>query len=183
MLELPQWKRELSENLRALRRETIEQAIKPLLKQLEHDYSGELGVLRYLREMKPALVKAMLELLPEEAESDKLEELDIRSLFVGDFVPNVLMHHELMSGAPIVFEPNPSYGNLFGRVEYSSEQGALYTNYRMIRAGALHKANGGYLILDADRLLSQPAVWDALKLALKSGDINIDTLSDHAVTN
>jgi predicted ATP-dependent protease len=183
LLELPQWKRELSENLRALRRETIEQAIKPLLKQLEHDYSGELGVLRYLREMKPALVKAMLELLPEEAESDKLEELDIRSIFVGDFVPNVLMHHELMDGAPIIFEPNPSYGNLFGRVEYSSMQGSLYTNYRMIRPGALHKANGGYLVLDADRLLSQPSLWDALKLALKTGEILIDTLSDHAVTN
>lgn len=183
LLELPQWKRELSENLRALRRETIEQAIKPLLKQLEHDYAGELGVLRYLRDMKPALVKAMLELLPEEAESDKLEELDIRSIFVGDFVPNVLMHHELMDGAPIIFEPNPSYGNLFGRVEYSSMQGSLYTNYRMIRPGALHKANGGYLVLDADRLLSQPSLWDALKLALKTGEILIDTLSDHAVTN
>ncbi len=82
-----------------------------------------LGVLRYLREMKPQLVKAVLELLPEELESDKLEEMDLRSLFIGDFVPNVLMHHELMSGAPIVFEANPSYGNLFGRVEYSSEQG------------------------------------------------------------
>lgn len=183
LLELPQWKRELSENLRTLRRETIELALKPLHKALEHDYSNELGVLRYLREMRPELVKAVLELLPEELETDKLEELDIRSLFVADFVPNVLMHHELMSGAPIVFEANPSYGNLFGRVEYSSDQGALYTNYRMIRAGALHKANGGYLILDADRLLSQPAVWDALKLALKSGEINIDTLSDHAVTN
>lgn len=183
LLELPQWKRELSENLRALRRETIEQAIKPLLKQLEHDYAGELGVLRYLRDMRPALVKAMLELLPEEAESDKLEELDIRSIFVGDFVPNVLMHHELMDGAPIIFEPNPSYGNLFGRVEYSSMQGSLYTNYRMIRPGALHKANGGYLVLDADRLLSQPSLWDALKLALKTGEILIDTLSEHSVTN
>lgn len=183
LLELPQWKRELSENLRTLRRETIEQAIKPLLKQLEHDYATELGVLRYLREMKPELVKAVLELLPEELESDKAEELDFRSLFISDFVPNVLVHHELMSGAPIVFEPNPSYGNIFGRVEYSSAQGSLYTNYRMIRAGSLHKANGGYLILDADRLLMQPQLWDALKLALKTGEIVIDTLSDHAVTN
>ncbi|WP_337840846.1 ATP-binding protein [Rheinheimera sp.] len=183
LLELPQWKRELSENLRALRRETIETAIKPLLKQLEHDYAKEIGVLRFLKEMKPALIKAVLELLPEEAETDKLEEMDTRSLFVEDFVPNVLMHHELMDGAPIIFEPNPSYGNLFGRVEYSSMQGSLYTNYGMIRPGALHKANGGYLVLDADRLLTQPGVWDALKLALKSGEIVIDTLSDHAVTN
>ncbi|MBV2129572.1 Lon protease family protein [Arsukibacterium indicum] len=183
LLELPRWKRELSENLRTLRKETIEQAIKPMLKEMEHDYSTELGVLKYLKEMRPHLVKAVLELLPDESDSEKQEEIDSREIFVEEFVPNVLVHHETMSGAPIIFEPNPSYGNLFGRVEYNSSSGALYTNYRMIRPGALHKANGGYLILDADRLLSQASVWDALKLALKSGEVVIDTLSEHAVTN
>lgn len=183
LLELPRWKRELSENLRCLRKETIEQAIKPMLKQMEHDYSTELGVLKYLKEMRPHLVKAVLELLPDESDGEKQEEIDSREIFVEEFVPNVLVHHETMSGAPIIFEPNPSYGNLFGRVEYNSSSGALYTNYRMIRPGALHKANGGYLILDADRLLSQAPVWDALKLALKSGEVVIDTLSEHAVTN
>ncbi|MAD75360.1 MAG: ATP-dependent protease [Rheinheimera sp.] len=183
LLELPRWKRELSENLRTLRKDTIEQAIKPMLKHLEHDYSTELGVLKYLKEMRPHLVKAVLELLPDESDAEKQEEIDSREIFVEEFVPNVLVHHEAMSGAPIIFEPNPSYGNLFGRVEYNSSSGALYTNYRMIRPGALHKANGGYLILDADRLLSQASVWDALKLALKSGEVVIDTLSEHAVTN
>ncbi|MDX3773657.1 ATP-binding protein [Chromatiaceae bacterium AAb-1] len=183
LLELPKWKRELSESLRTLRKDTIEQTIKPMLKQLEHDYATELGVQRYLREMRTHLVKAVLELLPETADPEKPEEADNRSMFIEEFVPNVLVHYETMSGAPIIFEPNPSYGNLFGRVEYNSLSGSLYTNYRMIRPGALHKANGGYLILDADRLLSQPAVWDALKLALKSGEVVIDTLSDHAVTN
>ncbi|HEX5793075.1 MAG TPA: ATP-binding protein [Rheinheimera sp.] len=183
LLELPQWKRELSESLRALRKDTIEQAIKPLLKQLEHDYAAELGVLRYIREMRSHLVKAVLELMPDESENEKQEENDNREIFIEEFVPNVLVHFESMSGAPIIFEPNPSYGNLFGRVEYNSSSGNLYTNYRMIRPGALHRANGGYLILDADRLLTQPALWDALKLALKSGELLIDTLSDHAVTN
>ncbi|WP_372625273.1 Lon protease family protein [Arsukibacterium sp.] len=183
LLELPRWKRELSENLRTLRKDTIEQAIKPMLKHLEHDYSTELGVLKYLKEMRPHLVKAVLELLPDESDTEKQEEIDSREIFVEEFVPNVLVHHEAMSGAPIIFEPNPSYGNLFGRVEYNSSSGALYTNYRMIRPGALHRANGGYLILDADRLLSQASVWDALKLALKSGEVVIDTLSEHAVTN
>jgi lon-related putative ATP-dependent protease len=183
LLELPQWKRELSESLRTLRKDTIEQAIKPLLKQLEHDYDSELGVLRYVREMRSHLVKAVLELMPDESETEKQEEADNREIFVEEFVPNVLVHYENMSGAPIIFEPNPSYGNLFGRVEYNSNSGALYTNYRMIRPGALHRANGGYLILDADRLLTQPALWDALKLALKSGELLIDTLSEHAVTN
>ena len=183
LLELPQWKRELSESLRTLRKETIEQAIKPLLKQLEHDYAAELGVQRYIREMRSHLVKAVLELMPDESDNEKQEENDNREIFIEEFVPNVLVHYESMSGAPIIFEPNPSYGNLFGRVEYNSAGGSLYTNYRMIRPGALHRANGGYLILDADRLLTHPALWDALKLALKSGELLIDTLSEHAVTN
>ena len=183
LLELPQWKRELSESLRALRKDTIEQAIKPLLKQLEHDYAAELGVLRYIREMRSHLVKAVLELMPDESDAEKQEESDNREIFIEEFVPNVLVHYESMSGAPIIFEPSPSYGNLFGRVEYNSNSGSLYTNYRMIRPGALHRANGGYLILDADRLLTQPQLWDALKLALKSGELLIDTLSEHAVTN
>ena len=183
LLELPQWKRELSESLRALRKDTIEQAIKPLLKQLEHDYAAELGVQRYIREMRSHLVKAVLELMPDESDAEKQEESDNREIFIEEFVPNVLVHYESMSGAPIIFEPNPSYGNLFGRVEYNSNGGSLYTNYRMIRPGALHRANGGYLILDADRLLTQPQLWDALKLALKSGELLIDTLSEHAVTN
>ncbi|WP_423187240.1 Lon protease family protein [Alishewanella sp. d11] len=183
LLELPQWKRELSESLRSLRKDTIEQAIKPMLKQLEHHYSAELGVLKYLKEMRSHLVKAVLELLPDESDGEKAEDPPSREFFIEEFVPNVLVHYETMSGAPIIFEPNPSYGNLFGRVEYNSASGSLFTNYRMVRPGALHKANGGYLILDADRLLSQPAVWDALKLALKAGEVVIDTLSEHAVTN
>src|SRR5690606_30668828 len=149
----------------------------------EYDYAAELGVLRYIREMRSHLIKAVLELMPDESEAEKQEEADNREIFIEEFVPNVLVHYESMSGAPIIFEPNPSYGNLFGRVEYNSNGGSLYTNYRMIRPGALHRANGGYLILDADRLLTQPALWDALKLALKSGELLIDTLSDHAVTN
>ena len=183
LLELPKWKRELSESLRSLRKDTIEQTIKPMLKQLEHDYSAQLGVQRYIREMRTQLIKSVLEFLPDESDAEKQEESDNREFFIEEFVPNVLVHYENMAGAPIIFEPNPSYGNLFGRVEYNSAGGSLYTNSRMIRPGALHRANGGYLILDADRLLTQPSVWDALKQALKSGELLIDTLSEHAVTN
>ncbi|MDP4529846.1 ATP-binding protein [Alkalimonas delamerensis] len=183
LIELPQWKRDVSEQLRELRKATIEQVLKPLFKALEHHYVAELGVLRYLRDMRPHLTKLVLEVLPEETEPEKNEELDIRTLFIEEFVPNVLVHHAAMDGAPVVFEPMPTYGNLFGRVEYATSGGSLYTNHRMIRPGALHRANGGYLILDADKLLPQPQVWEALKQALKSGELLIDTLSEHAVTN
>ena len=68
-----------------------------------------------------------------------------------------------------------SYDNVFGRIEYSSDQGALYTSYRQLRSGALHHANGGYLILEADKLLSEPFVWEALKRALHSRQLKMES--------
>jgi predicted ATP-dependent protease len=59
--------------------------------------------------------------------------------------------HPHSGGAPVVFEPHPTYENLFGRIEYSTDQGALYTTYRQLRPGALHRANGGFLILEAEK--------------------------------
>jgi predicted ATP-dependent protease len=78
-------------------------------------------------------------------------------------------------GAPVVYEPHPIYQNLFGRIEYSSDQGTLVTNYRRICPGALHRANGGYLIIDADKLITYPFVWEGLKRALKAGRIEIES--------
>ncbi|MDO6749745.1 AAA family ATPase, partial [Gilvimarinus sp. 1_MG-2023] len=82
-----------------------------------------------------------------------------RNRLEESLLPNVVTHHSADSGAPVVYEPHPSYGNLFGRIEYTSDQGALVTNYQRICQGALHKANGGYLILDADKVLTEPLVW------------------------
>jgi predicted ATP-dependent protease len=74
----------------------------------------------------------------------------------------------------VVFEAHPSYDNLFGRVEYNSDMGAMVTNYQMIRPGALHNANGGYLLIEAEKLLEQPFVYGALKRALKAHEIRIE---------
>ena len=79
------------------------------------------------------------------------------------------------SGAPVVFESHPTYDNLFGRIEYSSDQGALYTSYRQLRPGALHRANGGFLILEAEKMLGEPFVWDALKRALQSRQLKMES--------
>ncbi len=75
--------------------------------------------------------------------------------------------------APIVHEKNPTLGNLIGRVEHLAQMGALVTNFLLIKPGALHRANGGYLVLDARRVLTEPFAWDALKRTLKSGSITI----------
>jgi predicted ATP-dependent protease len=174
LLELPQWKRESSEMQRKLKKETAELGIKPILKELEHKYAGDLGILKFLRQLKPHLVETVVEILAEENKEEKQDEYDKRSVLEEQYLPNILVSHDINDGAPVVYEPNPTYQNLFGRVEYTNVQGSVFTNYRMIRPGALHKANGGYLLLDADKMIQQPYVWEALKLALMHGELKMD---------
>jgi len=72
---------------------------------------------------------------------------------------NVLIEHAEGSGAPIVYEDNPTHDNLVGRVEHQAQMGTLVTNFMLIKAGAFHRANGGYLVLDALKILTQPFAW------------------------
>lgn len=89
---------------------------------------------------------------------------------------NVLVDNTSTEGAPVVHESHPTYQNLVGRVEHASQFGALVTNFTMIRPGALHGANGGYLILDVEKVLLQPYAWDGLKRAIQDREIRIESL-------
>ncbi|WP_416305022.1 Lon protease family protein [Neptunicella sp. SCSIO 80796] len=174
LIELPQWKREASEQIRKLKRETAELGIKPLLKQLEHKYTADLGILKFLHQLKPHLIDTVMEILTEDSKEDKQDEYDRRAILEEQYSPNILISHEMDSGAPVIYEANPTYQNLFGRIEYTSMQGSVFTNYRMIRPGALHRANGGYLLLDMDKMIQQPYVWETLKLALKRDEMKME---------
>jgi lon-related putative ATP-dependent protease len=173
LIELPLWKRESSDLLRKLKTETAEQAIKPYLQELEQEFSENAGILKYLSKVNNHVVDASLEILVND-DDDAPNEKELRKLMVERFLPNLLVPRSENDGAPVVYEQNPTYQNLFGHVDYSSFQGSNYTSYRLIRPGALHKANGGYLLLDADKLLTQPLVWSRLKLALKTGQVTIE---------
>jgi len=176
LLELPQWKRETSEKKRALLKETIETALRPLFKDLEHQYAAEISVVRFFKDMRETVIELVGELLADEADEEKSgDEIDVKKVFEDQLIPNTLISLSSHEGAPIVYEPNPTFQNVFGRIEYSSVQGSVYTSYRMIRSGALHKANGGYLLIEADKLIQQPAVWESLKLALKSQQIKMES--------
>lgn len=174
LIELPQWKRSSSEQSRKLKRSTAEQGIKPLLKDLEHKYASDLGILKFLRQLKPHLIDTVVEVLAGDSKDDKHDEYDKRAILEEQYLPNNIVSHAVNSGVPVVYEPNPTHQNLFGRIEYTNMQGSVYTNYRMIRPGALHRANGGYLLLDADKMVDQPYVWESLKLALKFGELKLD---------
>ncbi len=173
LLELPLWKRLSFDQLRQLKNDTAEQGIKPYLTELEKEFSKNEGVLNYLSKVKSHVVDAVLEILVTESD-DAPTDKELRKLLVERFLPNLLVPRDDSQGAPVVYEQNPTYQNLFGHVDFASFQGSSYTSYRLIRPGALHKANGGYLLLDADKVLSQPMVWSRLKLALKTQQITIE---------
>jgi len=173
LIELPQWKRISSDKLRKLKNETAEQSIRPLIKELEHDFADNIGVLKYLSKVKAHVVEAVLEILVDES-NESQNDKDARKLMVERFLPNLLVAREHDEGAPVIYEQNPTFQNLFGHVDFSSFQGSSYTSYRLIRPGALHKANGGYLLLEAEKVLQQPLVWARLKLALKTQEITIE---------
>ncbi|MCK9535478.1 MAG: AAA family ATPase [Pseudomonas sp.] len=168
---LPLWKRESSNQLRQLNEETIALALQPLLAPLAQKYAEHPCVVNYLQAMQANLLKTVVEQLVDEERSDALA----RKLLEEQYSPNLVVGHAPDEGAPVVFESHPTYDNLFGRIEYSTDQGVLYTSYRQLRSGALHQANGGYLILEAEKLLSEPFVWEALKRALHSRQLKMES--------
>ncbi|NMY53123.1 AAA family ATPase [Pseudomonas sp. WS 5011] len=168
---LPQWKRESSNLLRQLNEETITIALQPLLAPLSQKYAENAGVCAYLQAVQVNLLKTVVDQLVEVEKADA----QTRKLLEEQYCPSLVVGHHAQGGAPVVFEPHPTYDNLFGRIEYNTDQGALYTSYRQLRPGALHRANGGFLILEAEKMLGEPFVWDALKRALQSRQLKMES--------
>ena len=90
------------------------------------------------------------------------------------YMVNIMTANGTSGGAPLIEEDNPTYGNLVGRIEHIAQMGTLVTDFLLIKPGALHKANGGYLLLDARRLLLSPFSWEALKRAIKAREVRIE---------
>jgi lon-related putative ATP-dependent protease len=89
---------------------------------------------------------------------------------------NVLVDNGGKRGAPVVYEDNPTYANLMGRIDHVAEFGALITNFTLIKPGALHRSSGGYLLLDALEVLRQPFAWDALKRAIRNREVRLESI-------
>jgi len=171
LASLPQWKRESNNQLRQLNEETITLALQPLLAPLSEKYAENAAVCAYLQSVQLNLLRTVVEQLVDDSKTDAVA----RKLLEEQYAPSLVVGHYADGGAPVVFEPHPTYDNLFGRIEYSTDQGALYTSYRQLRPGALHRANGGFLILEAEKMLGEPFVWDALKRALQSRKLKMES--------
>lgn len=170
------------EKVQEIDRKFVGLSIDTLLDELKEKYGEFENVLSYLNEARANLLKnanafkqlkKMEEATPEQRQvmSMMQEKVDFE-----EYRANLIVDNSTAKGAPVVFEKNPTAANLLGRVEYEGKFGALITNFRMIKNGALHKANGGYLMLDAFELLTKPLAWETLKRALKNKEVVIESL-------
>jgi predicted ATP-dependent protease len=170
---------EVQQQLTQLERQVASYAIEPRFARLRDKYRECAGVLDYLRAVQEDVLDNLADFLATPPADDAPEaEWEAWQRTAWRYAVNVLVDHGQTRGAPLVEEPNPTYGNLVGRIGRESYWGAVYTDFTLIRAGALLRANGGYLLLDADDILREPLAWEALKRTLKRQELKIEEVGD-----
>jgi lon-related putative ATP-dependent protease len=184
--QLPRWQREIQDRLDELDREMADFAVGGLIDELRTKYADFPEILDHLVAIQKDVVGNAKDLLSsrEDASSKMLRALTGGSTqrsskehpLLRRYQVNVLVDHGESEGAPVIYEDSPTHQNLIGRVEHIARMGALLTDFNLIKAGTLHKANGGYLILDARKVLTQPYAWEGLKRALQSRQVRIELL-------
>jgi lon-related putative ATP-dependent protease len=174
--QVHQWRRERIERVRKLNEEVVLFAVGHLIDDLRSDYAAFPAVCSYLNEVQQNVIESMDEFRKPREVPAGLAALAGELPSLNRFRVNLLVAREADEGAPVVYEDHPTYQNLIGRVEHAAQLGALVTNFELIKPGALHQANGGYLLLDALKLLTQPFSWEGLKRALSTHEIRIESL-------
>ncbi|CAB4242614.1 Endopeptidase La [Methylacidimicrobium sp. AP8] len=183
--EIPKWRREAQAELRELNRSVVHSTVSNLLEELKTKYSDMPAVHAHLESVERDALKNAESFRPPK-EGDALPPgmnppgigPDPVEAFLRRYRVNVVVDQRGAKGCPVVLEENPTFSNLFGTVEHVAQMGALVTDFSLIRPGSLHKANGGYLAIDALRLLSHPFSWEGLKRALRSRQIRIEPLGE-----
>lgn len=184
--ELPSKQRDMRQRVDALNREMAALAVGGLIEEIRQKYEEIAEIGDYLGAVEEDIVNNVRMIIAEEDGDDQSPQRAAIMAALGQdaagdspylrrYQVNLLVDNSTSSGAPVVFEDNPTYQNLVGRVEHTARMGALVTDFNLIKPGALHRANGGYLILEARKLLTQPFAWDGLKRALLSNKIRIES--------
>lgn len=174
--QVPQWRNESKERIVRLNRDTATLAVSFLIDEIKAHYSHLPQVLNYFDEIKHEVIDNIDDFRHLETDGDLPDQDETHSPSFRRYEINVLVDHSDSKHAPVIYEDNPMHDNLVGRVEHVTHMGTLITDFMLIKAGALHRANGGYLILDARKVLLQPYAWEALKRTLYSHEIRIESL-------
>ncbi|MGF1640910.1 MAG: Lon protease family protein [Rhodospirillales bacterium] len=190
--ELPKWEREQREQIRELNRDVTLFAVGHLIEELKKHWQDQPSVLQHLEAVRSDVIENADDFLPQTQHGPQLVIGAGGAVQTGSaasfrrYEVNVLVDqtrnvpspgHDGAAdrGAPLVYEDHPTQPNLVGRIEHLAQLGTLVTDFTLIKAGALHRANGGCLILDARKVLAQPFAWETLKRALRSGCVRIES--------
>lgn len=196
--DIPKWEKDQREQIKKLNQDFAGMAVKQLIGDVKKKYRKTKGVAAFLNAVyddiienvalfvspadeeeneAPARAGAEEEGMPpsdEEQLAALISKQKADGLPLNRYKVNVLVDHSEQKGAPLVFLDHPILTNLIGRVDRQQQFGALVTDFNMIKAGALHEANGGFLVIEAKYLMNQPSSWECLKRALRSKKITMD---------
>jgi lon-related putative ATP-dependent protease len=186
--QLPEWDKERREKIRDLNREVSTFAVGHIIDALRERYKDHPAIVSYLQQVSTDITDHVDVFLADhqaqaQGGAPAMQGMGPASAMMSNvsatfrrYEVNLLVDNSEVGGAPVIYEDNPTFGNLIGRIEHIAEMGALVTDFALIRAGALHRANGGYLIVDAVKLLTQPYAYEGLKRALAARQVRIESL-------
>ena len=177
MESMPRQMREARARVAELDNEVTRFAVGSLVEELRQRYAAHPRLIEFLDAVERDVIanSRMLRMSPDNQHPVAPAPDDFAQ---RRYAVNVVISREPGSAPPIVREEHPAYAHLVGRVEHRAHMGTLSTDFTLIRAGALHRANGGYLVLDAARVLTEPFAWQGLKQALESGVVKIESIAE-----
>ncbi len=166
----------VKERLARLEKEAALSAVGHLIDELKNKYRDHEKISVYLEDVKEDILNHLEDFKTQEEQAPAIPLMKIPKMepTFTRYSVNVLVNNKDCKGAPCVFESNPTYYNLFGRIEHKIQYGIAITDFSMIKAGSLHKANGGYIVIDALDLLRNIFAYDALKRAIRNKELKIE---------
>jgi len=168
--------REMHDQLEELTQKTARYVVTNHFAHLLEKYDGFPEIKNYLNQAAEDIIKDVSSFLGK-SETDTAPSFP-KGTQIDKYQVNIAVDNKKHDGSPVIFETNPTYTNLFGRIEKKAYQGFVYTDYTMIKAGSLLNANGGYLVVDAEQLLKHPFAYESLKRTLRSGELRIEDFSE-----
>ena len=172
-IALEQLEDEANEAIETLHRSIAQRTLRPLFAPIQEHFAANTLVINYLKAVFDDMVTHVERIVNGDDEEFTTAVL---ATTPSRYAVNTMVSHEPDSGAPVIFEDLPTHLNLLGHVEQITQLGTVTTDVSMIRAGALHRANGGYLLLEASHVLEHPYAWQGLKRALQSRKIKLSSL-------
>ncbi|MBC7183324.1 MAG: AAA family ATPase, partial [Marinobacter sp.] len=166
--QIPRMRKEVRQRVHALNEEMVQLTLGGPMGELREKWSHLTDIVDYLDAVREDVV--------EHAEAFQDSDNGPPTALLSRYKVNLLVDNAETVGAPVIYEDLPNHQHLTGQIEHRARQGNLYTDFTLIRGGSMHRASGGYLIIDARRILTQPMAWESLKRILFSGEIRIESL-------